>query len=242
VSLVQALHEQSRASVGGQKLGDLENAPVDGFGGALDETIEFPHRGVAAVVAVEQMREIGGDPIEDSHAQALRRPVLAEEAFKGVELGILERRIERLLDRMLGDVARRAYLDPTSLPEGLTPGLEFHLTYDPPPMTYSNSAHACEIEVDVATGAIRIERYVIAEDCGTLLNPTAVEGQQHGAVRPRKFYENLRRIPIAVVFEDRIHRDAVLQLKSAITDDAFQKFIQLVGCRHFIRDGHLLCS
>jgi aerobic carbon-monoxide dehydrogenase large subunit len=82
----------------------------------------------------------------------------------------------------LGDVARRAYLDPTSLPEGLTPGLEFHLTYDPPPMTYSNSAHACEIEVDVATGAIRIERYVIAEDCGTLLNPTVVEGQQHGAV------------------------------------------------------------
>ena len=82
----------------------------------------------------------------------------------------------------LGDVARRAYMDPTSLPEGLTPGLEFHLTYDPPPMTYSNSAHACEIEVDVATGAIRIERYVIAEDCGTLLNPTVVEGQQHGAV------------------------------------------------------------
>ena len=82
----------------------------------------------------------------------------------------------------LGDVARRGYLDPTSLPEGLTPGLEFHLTYDPPPMTYSNSAHACEIEVDVATGAIRIERYVIAEDCGTLLNPTVVEGQQHGAV------------------------------------------------------------
>jgi carbon-monoxide dehydrogenase large subunit len=82
----------------------------------------------------------------------------------------------------LGDVARRAYLDPTALPEGLAPGLEFHLTYDPPPMTYSNSAHACEIEVDVATGAIRIERYVIAEDCGTLLNPTVVEGQQHGAV------------------------------------------------------------
>jgi aerobic carbon-monoxide dehydrogenase large subunit len=82
----------------------------------------------------------------------------------------------------LGDVARQAYMDPTSLPEGLTPGLEFHLTYDPPPMTYSNSAHACEIEVDVATGAIRIERYVIAEDCGTLLNPTVVEGQQHGAV------------------------------------------------------------
>jgi aerobic carbon-monoxide dehydrogenase large subunit len=82
----------------------------------------------------------------------------------------------------LVDIARQAYLDPTSLPAGLTPGLEFHLTYDPPPMTYSNSAHACEIELDVATGSIRILRYVIAEDCGTLLNPTVVEGQQHGAI------------------------------------------------------------
>ncbi len=80
------------------------------------------------------------------------------------------------------DIARQAYMDPTSLPAGLTPGLEFHLTYDPPPMTYSNSAHACEVEVDVETGAIHIARYVIAEDCGTLLNPTVVEGQQHGAV------------------------------------------------------------
>jgi carbon-monoxide dehydrogenase large subunit len=82
----------------------------------------------------------------------------------------------------LVDVARRAYMDPTSLPQGLTPGLEFHLTYDPPPMTYSNSTHGCEIELDVATGAIHFARYVIAEDCGTLLNPTVVTGQQHGAV------------------------------------------------------------
>jgi len=82
----------------------------------------------------------------------------------------------------LADVARSAYMDPTSLPQGLTPGLEFHLTYDPPPMTYSNSTHGCEIELDVATGAIHFARYVIAEDCGTLLNPTVVTGQQHGAV------------------------------------------------------------
>ncbi|CAB3807233.1 xanthine dehydrogenase family protein molybdopterin-binding subunit [Paraburkholderia fynbosensis] len=82
----------------------------------------------------------------------------------------------------LTDIARQAYMDPTSLPPGLSPGLEFHLTYDPPPMTYSNSAHACEVELDVATGALHIARYVIAEDCGTLLNPTVVEGQQHGAI------------------------------------------------------------
>jgi aerobic carbon-monoxide dehydrogenase large subunit len=82
----------------------------------------------------------------------------------------------------LADIARRAYLDPTALPDGHTPGLEFHLTYDPPAMTYSNASHACEVELDPDTGTLRIARYLIAEDCGTLLNPVVVEGQQHGAI------------------------------------------------------------
>lgn len=125
-------------------------------------------------------------------AQQARRKVLAIAAGRlGVDAGSLrlvdgrvERRGDAWLDTQLtlADIARDAYLDPTSLPDGLTPGLEFHLTYDPPAMTYSNSAHACEVEVDVATGAISIARYVVAEDCGTLLNPTVVEGQQHGAI------------------------------------------------------------
>ncbi len=82
----------------------------------------------------------------------------------------------------LADVARTAYLDPTALPSGMSPGLEFHKTYDPPPMTYSNSTHVCEVAVDAATGAIRFQRYVVAEDCGTVLSPVVVEGQQHGAI------------------------------------------------------------
>jgi carbon-monoxide dehydrogenase large subunit len=82
----------------------------------------------------------------------------------------------------LADVARVAYLDPTTLPPGMPPGLEFHQTYEPPPMTYSNAAHACLVEVDGATGAVTIQRYVVAEDCGTVLSPVVVEGQQHGAI------------------------------------------------------------
>jgi aerobic carbon-monoxide dehydrogenase large subunit len=82
----------------------------------------------------------------------------------------------------LADVARTAYLDPTALPEGMAPGLEFHQTYDPPPMTYSNATHVCEVLVEPATGAIRFQRYLVAEDCGTVLSPVVVEGQQHGAI------------------------------------------------------------
>ena len=50
-------------------------------------------------------------------------------------------------------------------------GLEAHRTYDPPPMTFSNATHVCEVGVDVETGRLAIERYLVAEDCGTRAQP-----------------------------------------------------------------------
>jgi carbon-monoxide dehydrogenase large subunit len=82
----------------------------------------------------------------------------------------------------LAAIARAAYLDPLSLPEGMEPGFEIHRAYDPPPLTFSNAAHVCEVELDPATGTLRILRYLVAEDCGTVLNPQLAAGQQHGAI------------------------------------------------------------
>lgn len=82
----------------------------------------------------------------------------------------------------LADIARVAYLDPLALPAGMAPGLDFSRSFDPPPMTYSNASHACEVELDPRTGGLRILRYVVAEDCGTVLSPVVVQGQQHGAI------------------------------------------------------------
>ena len=126
-------------------------------------------------------------------AQEAQRKVLAIAATRlGLErdeLRMIDGRIEQRAGGewhdaglTLADVARTAYLDPTSLPAGMAPGLEFHQTYDPPPMTYSNATHVCEVRVDPATGAIAFQRYVVAEDCGTVLSPVVVEGQQHGAI------------------------------------------------------------
>ena len=105
------------------------------------------------------------------------------------ELRMISGEIERFIEGewkatglTLAQVARTAYFDPTALPEGVPPGLDFSMTYDPPPMTYSNATHACILSVDVETGRITIERYVVAEDCGTVLNPIVVHGQQQGAI------------------------------------------------------------
>lgn len=81
----------------------------------------------------------------------------------------------------LAELARIAYLDPLKLPPGMAPGLELHRTYDPPPLTFSNATHLCVVEVDPATGAVHIPRYIIVEDAGTLINPMIVDGQIQGA-------------------------------------------------------------
>jgi carbon-monoxide dehydrogenase large subunit len=51
-----------------------------------------------------------------------------------------------------------------------------------PTVTYASAVHVAQVEVDPDTGAVRLLRYVVAHDCGTLINPMIVEGQVHGGV------------------------------------------------------------
>jgi carbon-monoxide dehydrogenase large subunit len=92
------------------------------------------------------------------------------------------------------DVAQRALIRTLELPPGVEPGLEAKATYDPPGIqhvpdergrmnscpTYTNASHAAVVSVDVATGIVRVEHYVVVHDCGRVLNPLIVAGQVHG--------------------------------------------------------------
>jgi carbon-monoxide dehydrogenase large subunit len=81
------------------------------------------------------------------------------------------------------EVARRANHEPHLLPEGVEAGLESTRRYEAPdPGSFSNAMHAAHVEVDPQTGAVTVLRYVVVEDCGTVVNPTIVEGQVHGGV------------------------------------------------------------
>lgn len=82
----------------------------------------------------------------------------------------------------LAQIAWVAHMEPARLPVGEPPGLEVHKTYDPPPMTFSNACHVCLVEVDAATGTTRIDRYVVVEDAGRLINPLVVDGQIRGGI------------------------------------------------------------
>jgi carbon-monoxide dehydrogenase large subunit len=68
------------------------------------------------------------------------------------------------------------------LPGGMSPGLEAteHVVIDD--MAYANGCAVAEVEVDIETGGVIIRNFVIAHDCGRVINPMIVDGQIVGAV------------------------------------------------------------
>jgi 2-furoyl-CoA dehydrogenase large subunit len=83
---------------------------------------------------------------------------------------------------------------PALLPDGEEPGLRETVFWSPPHMdapdeedrintsaAYGFAFDMCGVEVDRATGRVRIDRYVTTHDAGTILNPALADGQIRGA-------------------------------------------------------------
>ena len=81
----------------------------------------------------------------------------------------------------VAELARLAYHSSHRLDAGMDPGLTATATYDPAG-TFSNACHAAMVEVDPETGGVRVDRFVVVEDAGRLINPMIVDGQIHGGV------------------------------------------------------------
>jgi carbon-monoxide dehydrogenase large subunit len=82
----------------------------------------------------------------------------------------------------LGEIAMRAYMNPSVLPEGIIQGIEGIGDFRIPDGGWAQATHACIVDVDVATGRVSIVRYVVSEDCGTIIHPAIVDGQVRGGV------------------------------------------------------------
>jgi carbon-monoxide dehydrogenase large subunit len=78
-------------------------------------------------------------------------------------------------------MAREAYTRTHRFNGEIEPGLTETGTYDPPG-TFSNACHVAIVEVDVETGRVVVERYLVAEDAGRIINPMIAEGQVHGGI------------------------------------------------------------
>src|SRR5213593_1022811 len=82
------------------------------------------------------------------------------------------------------DLARvvQASIPTFAKPGVASPDFEASAYHHVPTVTYASAVHVAQVEVDVGTGGVKLLRYVVAHDCGRVINPTIVEGQVHGGV------------------------------------------------------------
>jgi carbon-monoxide dehydrogenase large subunit len=72
--------------------------------------------------------------------------------------------------------------DTGRLPGGSDPGLASRGVYREPGSTFPFGTHVAVVEVDLDTGKVDLVRIVAVDDCGRILNPVLVRGQQHGGL------------------------------------------------------------
>jgi carbon-monoxide dehydrogenase large subunit len=176
-------HETSFAQVVAERLGILIEDVRVRFG----DTQSAPY-GMGTYAS--RSATIGGGAAWKG-AEAIRAPLLTVAAYL-MEANPADLEIADGTIRVVGspqrkttvaEVARTVFHRPDKLPPGVMPSDFTSIqSYDVPPGTgtFANSVHAATVEVDAATGHVRILRYVVVEDCGNMINPLIVDGQLHG--------------------------------------------------------------
>jgi len=94
----------------------------------------------------------------------------------------------------MGELAQRANPIRGAVKPGTEPGLESTQYFGPPMGATANGVHAAIIEVDPQTFELKVLKYVVVHDCGTVINPMILAGQIHGGVAQgigNAFYEKL---------------------------------------------------
>ncbi|MPS28242.1 MAG: xanthine dehydrogenase family protein molybdopterin-binding subunit [Alcaligenaceae bacterium] len=125
----------------------------------------------AAVAVAAKLRKVGATMLKVDESEVCLRDGSVRETGEGGR-SVTYSEIARLLRGIPG----------YDLPPGVGAGLEATIHWEPTDMAYAHGFHACEVEVDIVTGEVRILRYVATHDSGTLINPMTAEGQIHGGI------------------------------------------------------------
>ena len=94
----------------------------------------------------------------------------------------------------LGDLASRANPMRGAVEPDTEPGLESTRYFGPKMGATANGVHAMIVEMDPDTFELKILKYAVVHDCGTVINPMVLAGQIHGGVAQgigNAFYEKL---------------------------------------------------
>jgi aerobic carbon-monoxide dehydrogenase large subunit len=177
---------QGHATVLAQITADVLSVPIEDVRVTSADTEKFPHgigtiasrvavtAGSSVHLASQKVRDkaikVAADLLEAAEADLVLEDGMVRVA--GTDKSIALAEIARRLD---GDGA-------VPMPRGIEPGLAATAYYEARATTFASGSNAAEVEVDPYTGAVKILRYVVAHDCGKLINPLLVDGQIRGGV------------------------------------------------------------
>jgi carbon-monoxide dehydrogenase large subunit len=149
--------------------GDTDTAPY-GWGTFASRSMVIS--GGATLIAARKVRakliKIAGHMLEAAETDIVLEDGAAKVAGTDRSISIAK-------------MAREIYTQTHRFKGEIEPGLSESGTYDPPG-TFSNACHVAIVALDPETGFVRIERYLVAEDAGRIINPMIADGQVHGGV------------------------------------------------------------
>ena len=177
---------QGQATVFAQIAADILDVPIEHISVVSADTARFP-LGIGTIGSRVAVR--GGSSVHVAATRVKEKAIkVAAEMLEAGEADLaLENGRVRVAgtDRSvaLGEIATRlAGFSGVAPPKDVEPGLSAEGYFQGPGLCFANGTNVCEVEVDGATGAVKILRYVVAHDCGRLINPLLVDGQIRGGV------------------------------------------------------------
>jgi aerobic carbon-monoxide dehydrogenase large subunit len=151
--------------------GDTTNCPYTGYGTGASRGAAMGGATLmkAAEVLREKVKRIGAHQLEAA----------AEDIeIRGGRVFVRGSEHQAVTLAEIGDAAYRRLNG--KFPEDEDPTLEERYVFDPENLAWSYGCTAALVEVDRETGFTTVLGYLVAHDCGTVINPTIVDGQLHG--------------------------------------------------------------
>src|SRR5579883_449551 len=181
-----AAQGQGQATIFAQIAADILDVPIDRVSVVSADTGQFP-RGIGTIGSRIAVR--GGSSVHLAATRVKEKAIkVAAEMLEAAEADLaLDNGHVRVAgtDRAvaLGDIALRlAGFSGAPLPKDVEPGLAADGYFQGGGLAFANGSNVCEVEVDAATGEVKLLRYIVAHDCGRLINPLLVDGQIRGGV------------------------------------------------------------
>jgi len=178
-------HGQGHETAFSQIVADALGVPFENVRVLHSDTVEVPRGGGTGG---SRSGQIGGSALlvasQEVLAQAKRLAANVLEANPD-DIVLADGGLEVAgvpASRMSWSDLAAAAKDPAKRPEGVAERLQHELDFQSDGSSFPFGSHVAVVEVDSDTGRVELVRHIAVDDCGVIINPLIVAGQQHGGI------------------------------------------------------------